>query len=86
MRVGAHMIDRRVGEQDYAEGAHVFFELLEFGGGEGRVPAEVYEDFDAVVEFEEGLRGVGGGLGAEEWGEGEHFEGLSLSSTHVSCE
>jgi hypothetical protein len=49
------MFDCRVCEEDYAERAHVLLQLLEFRGIERVVPADVYEDFDAAIEFEEGL-------------------------------
>ena len=57
MRIGSDMFDCRVCEEDDAEGAHMPLYLLKFCGVERVVPANVYQDLDAAVELEEGLRG-----------------------------
>ena len=73
VRIGAHVLEGRVGEEDEVDGGGVVFEGRQERGGKGGVPADVDEDFDGVVEFEEGLDGGGVGLGAEEGGEVKHF-------------
>lgn len=54
----------RVCEEDEGEGWDVLLEVAKLVDAEGLVPADVDEDFDAAVEFEEGLRCAAGGLGA----------------------
>ena len=53
-----------VREEDEGECWDVLLEVAELVDAEGLVPADVDEDLDPAVEFEEGLGCTAGGLGA----------------------
>ena len=70
------MREGRMRQEHDAQRAHVLLELLHLCRIERYLPADVHEDLDPAIEFEEGLAGGGWRLGPKERSEGEHFVGV----------
>ena len=86
MRICAHVLECWMGQEDKVDRGSVSFQLGKHLDVEGRVPADVYQDFDVIVKLYERLGSRRVGLRAEERSEEEHGRAQSAPRTRAQVE